>query len=71
MKRRILLGKILITVGLLILVGLVVAHLYGAVHHQIHPFDEDGEPVFIPFLGTILLGTGIFLLALSGNNKPG
>ena len=69
MKRRILVGKILIAFGLLILVGLAVAHFHAAAHHQLHPFDEDGEPVFVPFIGTISLGVGLFLLALSGSSK--
>ena len=69
MKRRNLLGKTLVAAGLIILFGLLAAHWYTAAHHRIHPFDEDGEPVFIPFLGTILLGSGLFVLALSGGKE--
>ena len=71
MKWRILTGKLLIALGLLILAGLAIAHVYAASHHQIRPFDEDGEPVFIPFLGTVSLGIGLFMLALSGGPKAG
>lgn len=69
MKSRILLGKVLVGVGLLILVALVSLRLYAASHGNLKPFDEDGERVFVPFLGTICLGSGVFLLALSGGNR--
>ena len=69
MKSRILLGKVLIGVGLLVLVTLAALHLYAASRGNLKPFDEDGERVFVPFMGTVCLGTGLFLLALSGGSR--
>lgn len=69
MISRTLLSKILIGVGLLILVVQGVLHVYAASHGALRPFDEDGERVFVPFVGTVCLGAGIFLMALSGSGR--
>ena len=63
------LAKLLIGAGTVILVSLGVWHLYAATHHQLGSFDDGGWRITLPFLGTICLAAGIFLLALSGGNK--
>ena len=32
-------------------------------------FDEDGERVFVPAMGTLCLGGGVFLLVLSSTRR--
>ena len=32
-------------------------------------FDEDGERVFVPAMGTLCLGCGVFLLVLSSTRR--
>ena len=69
MKKTGVLGKTLITIGLVILIGLAIARAYAAAHHQVRSFDEFGNWVSIPFVGAVSVTVGIFLLAFSGNNK--
>ena len=69
MNTRTALAKLLIGAGIVVLVGLGAFHVYAATHHQLGSFDDGGWRVTFPFLGTICLGTGIFLLALSGGSK--
>ncbi len=69
MKSRLLLGKVLIAAGFLILLGLGVAHVYAAIHGTLRSFDDGGWRILLPFVGTLCLGGGIFLLALSGGGR--
>ena len=69
MKNGAKLGKTLVALGTLILLGLGVTHLYAAAHHQVQSFDEYGYRVAFPIFGAVSLTTGIFLLALSGGNR--
>lgn len=67
MKTRAQLGKTLIAVGLVTLAALIVWHFYAAAHRQLGSFDDAGLSLVFPFLGTICVGSGLFLLALSGS----
>ena len=68
-SRAPLLGKILIGVGLAILMVQGALHLYTASQGKLRAFDEDGERVVVPFIGTICTTGGLFLLALSGGGS--
>lgn len=59
----------LISVGLLILVIQSALHVHARVQGKLRPFDEDGERVLVPFVGTMCLGGGIFLLVLTSGRK--
>ena len=67
MNTRVQLGRTLIAVGLVTLAALLFWHFYAAAHHQLGSFDDAGLSLLFPFLGTVCVGAGVFLLALSGN----
>lgn len=69
MKNPDRLGKGLIAVGLLILLGLSIAHFYVAAHHPLGSYDDYGGWAAVPLVGTLCFVGGIFVLALSGNGK--
>ena len=69
MKKGATLGKALVGLGGVILLRLAASHFYAAAHHQVQSFDEYGYRVVFPFLGSVSLTAGIFLLALSGGNR--
>ena len=64
-------AKILIVVGFLILVVQGVLHLHARSTGALRPYNEDekGTIVLFPFIGTLCMGGGIFMLALGGGRK--
>ena len=69
MKPLSLVCVFLISYGAFILAIQGIEHLRVSASGRLKPFDEDGERVFVPGLGTICLGGGIFLLVLSSSRK--
>lgn len=68
---RDLVGKILIGIGLLILVIQGALHFHAASRGALRPYNEDEKSLIVlfPFIGTMCLGGGIFMLALGGGRK--
>ncbi len=69
MKSRERLGKILVVLGVVILLGLVVTRFIAVRYGVLHSFDDGGWRVLVPFIGTVCLGGGLFALALSGGGR--
>ena len=69
MKPLTLLCVFLISYGLFIYAFQAVQRVRAGTSGRLVPFDEDGERVFIPALGTICLGGGVFLLVLNSARK--
>ena len=69
MKPITLLCVFLISYGLFIYVFQAVQHQRATASGALVPFDEDGERVLVPGLGTVCLGAGVFLLVLSSARK--
>ena len=65
MKPLTLLCVFLIAYGIFVYGFLAVQRARVAVSGPLIPFDEDGERVFAPAVGTIALAGGVFLLVLS------
>lgn len=71
MKSRDTLGKVLIGVGLLILMLLAVAHVHAARQGTLRSFDDGGWRVLLPFVGTVCVAGGVFIIALGGGRRDG
>ena len=69
MRTRVLYCTFLIAYGLFILLILGTQHFLAAAHGQLIPFDEDGERVYAPALGSLSLGIGVFWLVLGSTRK--
>ena len=69
MKPLTLLCIFLIAYGASILVFQAVQHVRVSARGRMKAFDEDGERVFVPGLGTVCLGGGIFLLVLTSGRR--
>ncbi len=69
MKPLTLFCVFLISYGLSIYAFQAVQHQRAMAHGALIPFDEDGERVLVPGLGTVCLGAGVFLLVLSSARK--
>ena len=69
MRTRILCCTFLIVYGLFILAILGTQHLTAVVTGHLVPFDEDGERVYAPALGTISLCVGLFWLVLGSGRR--
>ena len=69
MKPLTLLCLFLIAYGLFIWIFLTVQRESARVSGPLIPFDEDGERVFVPALGTVCLAGGAFLLVLSSSRR--
>ena len=69
MKPLTLLCLFLVSYGLSIWVFLTIQRESAKVSGPLIPFDEDGERVFVPALGTICLAGGVFLLVLASTRK--
>ena len=69
MKPLTLLCVFLITYGLFIYAFQAVQHQRARASGALIPFDEDGERVLVPGLGTICLGAGVFLLVLGSTTR--
>ena len=59
----------LVSYGVFICGFLAVQRAHAAVGGPLIPFDEDGERVLVPALGTISLAGGAFLLVLSSARR--
>ncbi len=69
MKPLTLLCVFLISYGLFIYAFQAVLHQRAKISGALVPFDEDGERVLVPGLGTVCLGAGVFLLVLSSTTR--
>ena len=69
MKLLTLVCIFLVAYGLSIYAFQAVQHERAKVNGPLKPFDEDGERVLVPALGTISLAGGVFLLVLSSTRK--
>lgn len=69
MKPLNLLCVFLISYGLFIYAFQAVQRVRISASGPLKPFDEDGERVFVPALGTICLCGGVFLLVLDSARK--
>lgn len=59
----------LISYGLFIYAFQAVQRERARSNGPLIPFDEDGERVFVPALGTICLAGGAFILVLNSNRR--
>ena len=69
MKPLTLFCVFLIAYGLFIYAFQAVEHARASANGHLVAFDEDGERVLVPGLGTVCLGGGIFLLVLSSTRR--
>ena len=69
MKPLTLLCVFLMAYGVFVCGFLAVQRAHATVGGPLIPFDEDGERVFAPALGTIALAGGAFLLVLSSARR--
>ena len=70
MKPLTLLCLFLIAYGLFIWIFLTVQRESARISGPLIAFDEDGERVFVPALGTVCLAGGAFLLVLGSSRRP-
>ncbi len=69
MKPLTLFCLFLVAYGLFIWIFLTIQRESARASGPLVPFDEDGERVFVPALGTICLAGGIFVLVLDSARK--
>ena len=69
MKPLTLLCVFLIAYGVFLYAFEAAEHVRASVSGRLVAFDEDGERVLVPGLGTVCLGGGIFLLVLSSARR--
>ncbi len=69
MKPLTLLCIFLVSYGLFIYVFQAVEHQRASAGGRLIPFDEDGERVLLPGLGTVCVGGGVFLLVLGSTRR--
>ena len=69
MKPLTLLCLFLVAYGVSVWIFLTIQRETARVSGPLIPFDEDGERVFVPALGTICLAGGVFLLVLDSARK--
>ncbi len=69
MKPLTLLCIFLVSYGAFIFAFQGFLHARASATGHLKPFDEDGERVFVPGLGTVCLGGGVFLLVLTSGRK--
>ena len=69
MKPLTLLSLFLISYGLFIYGFQAIQRAHARAGGRLVAFDEDGERVFAPAMGTLSLGGGVFLLVLGSTRR--